>query len=209
MKKQKWISFVVAGMVAFVGAIAVPGLEVFAQAKFQPKTKIVHTLKKSPAYVIADITLEGMTEQVRLDRKIGTDGKYLVYVDLERYKFIKGKEGDLIVPKTPLPDDYPFTGITMEHRPTQKVDDSVKEVVTKLQSQYETVSTPEQVDEPVKGWMIKASSGSDWNSPRVKVYITKDKNGSYILSENYFVAASEGHSVRFDAMLNYFSPLKK
>lgn len=208
MKKQKWIALAVAGMVACVGAVSIPGSQAFAQNKFQQKTKIVHTLKKSPAYVIADIKIEGMIEKVRLDRKIGTDGKYLVYVDLERYKFIKGEEGDLIVPKTSLPDDFPFTGITIERRPTQKAEESVKEVITKLKAHYESVSTPVQVDGPVKGWKITASSGSDWNSPVVEVFVTKYKNGSYIVSKNFFAAAWEGHAVRFDAMLKYFSPLK-
>lgn len=166
--------------------------------------------KKAPAYMIVDLTIEGMTEKVRLDRQIGTDGKYAIYVDLERYQFIHGDDGDQIRPITQLPEEYPDVSILINHRPTQTPEQSIEKVMTDLHARFQTVSAPVKVKSPLNAWMIRASSGTNYNSPITKVYIVKDaKKGSYILTKNYFLVAEEGHGVRFDSMLKYFTVLKK
>ena len=67
-----------------------------------------------------------------------------------------------------------------------------------------TVKT-EAVTEPLEGYNLHGISGSEWDSPVTNVYVVDNQNdGSFVITEKYFLEAAEGHGARFYAMLQEF-----
>lgn len=149
-------------------------------------------------------TLEGMEEKKVLQREEGSKSEYVLYVDPEYYQIIHGETEDIIQPKEPLPKEYPEVSMTITQQKDQSPEEVVKAISSKLKTKYQ-VRSAEPVTEPVEGWRIYASAGQKWNSPVVQVYITTNgQKGSFIITQKYFLEASEGHGARFYHMLKEF-----
>lgn len=150
-------------------------------------------------------SIEGTDEKTDVSLQEGKDAKYIIYIDEERYKLIKGENSDIITTKEPLEDRYPE--VSMEIK--QIKDTSPKELVasleTKLATEYTKVTEAETGTEPIEGFKLHGISGSEWDSPVTNVYVVDNRNGgSFVITEKYFLEAAEGHGARFYAMLQQF-----
>lgn len=59
--------------------------------------------------------------------------------------------------------------------------------------------------EPIEGYWLHGTTGSEWNSKVVTAYVISNGNeGSFVITENYFLEAAEGHGARFHHMLESF-----
>ncbi|TJY41576.1 anti-sigma factor [Cohnella pontilimi] len=136
--------------------------------------------------------------------------RYVIYYDQERYKLEQQGGKDVITTTTPLPDKYPEVSFTIEQRPGIQPADAAADLEKQLAAGYAEVRKAEQVTEPIAGYRIYAQDGKDWNSKVMVVYVVDNgKQGSFVLTEKYFLEASEGHGSRFDQMLKEFKVLSE
>lgn len=148
--------------------------------------------------------IEGMPEDKEIvlqDTKSG----YIIYIDEERYKMIEEQDRDVIVPNPPLEDRYPEVSMSIE----QVEDETPEQAITRLQKelteQYATVKDPEAVTKPLTATLLSAIDGNQWDSPVAKIYVlSNERGGSFIITEKYFLEASEGHGARFYYALEQF-----
>jgi hypothetical protein len=149
--------------------------------------------------------IEGQTEEQNVHLKEGKDAEYVIYVDQERYAFKRGQQADMIVPDPPLEERYPEVSMEIRQVNDKSPELLIMEMEALLKEEFDDVTTPKQVDNPVSGWMIRGLEGSKWDSRLVKVYvISNKKQGSFVITQRYFLEAEEGHGARFDHMLKEF-----
>jgi len=92
----------------------------------------------------------------------------------------------------------------------QQVKDKKPETIaTELQKElsegYIKVENKGTVNVPIKALLIYANNGSKWNSTIIKYYLVDDaKGGTFIIKQQLFLEAEEGHGVRLDNMLKEF-----
>ncbi|MDN7246743.1 hypothetical protein QWY16_01710 [Planococcus shenhongbingii] len=155
------------------------------------------------------IHIEGMEEKVKMQLNKGKNEDYVIYIDEERYKMIKGEgdEPDVITTKEPLPEQYPEVLMTIEQVPEIDPDTLVDQVEADLKEEFPDLREVEQVTEPVEGYQLHgiANGGQKWDDPVVHAYvISNGQSGSFVITERYFLEAAEGHGARFYAMLQEF-----
>lgn len=155
-------------------------------------------------------SIEGEDEQTEVTKNEGTNVDYIIYVDEERYKMTKGEEKDIITTIEPLPERYPPVSleiIQIEDKAPEEVLENLKE---SLQQDFAELRDVEEVTEPVEGYLLHGIDGNEATSKVVHAYIISNgENGSFILQENYFLEAAEGHGARFYHMLESFEILKE
>jgi len=171
-----------------------------------------------------EISIEGQTEET--NQKLHQGGQaqenpnggsgeakkeaseYVIYYDQERYKLVEGQNKDIITTKEPLPDRYPDVSLTIAQYPEASPADMFAELEQQVQNNYADVKPAEQVAAPVSGYRIHALNGQEWNSEVTTVYVVSNgKQGSFVLTEKYFLEAAEGHGARFEQMLKEFRVL--
>jgi len=148
--------------------------------------------------------IEGMPEDKEIvlqDTKSG----YIIYIDEERYKMVEEQDRDIIVPNPPLDDMYPEVSMSIEQVEDETPEEAIVRLQKELAEQYATVKEPEAVTKPLNATLLSAIDGNEWNSPVSKVYVlSNEKGGSFIITEKYFLEASEGHGARFYYALEQF-----
>ena len=150
-------------------------------------------------------SIEGSKEDITVVLQEGNNAEYVIYIDEERYKFVKGENSDLITTKEPLEEKYPE--VSMEIKQYNKI--SPKEMVAiieeEIATKYTTVTETESITEPIIGYKLHGISGSEWNSPVINIYVVDNHlEGSFVITEKYFLEAAEGHGARFYAMVQQF-----
>jgi hypothetical protein len=149
--------------------------------------------------------IEGQTEEQDVQLNEGKDAEYVIYVDQERYVFERGQRSDMIVPNPPLEERYPEVSMEIKQVNDKSPEELIAETEAELKQEFDDVTVPKQVDSPVSGWMVRGLEGSKWDSRLVKVYvISNQKQGSFVITQRYFLEAEEGHGARFDHMLKEF-----
>ena len=149
-------------------------------------------------------SIEGSEEETDVNLQEGKDSEYIIYIDEERYKLVKGEESDVITTKEPLEERYPEVSMEIKQYKDVSPDTMISTLKTELASEYTKV-TAESVTEPLDGFKLHGISGSEWDSPVTNVYVIDNLNGgSFIITEKYFLEAAEGHGARFYAMLQEF-----
>ena len=149
--------------------------------------------------------IEGHDEKTNVQLNEGKDSEYVIYVDETRYKMMKGDDSDLITTKEPLPEQYP--DVTMQ---IKQVSDVIPEVLVKeyeaeLKKEFPELKAIEEVTEPVEGFLLHGINGNEANSVVVHAYVVSNgKEGSFVITEHYFLEAAEGHGARFHRMLESF-----
>jgi len=150
-------------------------------------------------------SIEGTEEETEVVLKEGKDAEYVIYMDEERYKLVKGESSDVITTKEPLEDRYPEVSMEIEQFKDVAPEDMVATLETEIASTYTKVTETENVTEPVEGYKIHGISGSEWDSPVTNVYVIDNRHGgSFVITEKYFLEAAEGHGARFYAILQEF-----
>lgn len=155
------------------------------------------------------VQIEGMEEKVIMHLNKGKDCDYVIYIDEEHYKMVKGEgdDPDAITTKEALPENFPEVSMTIEHVPDTAPEVLVKEFEAELKSEFPELEDVKQVTEPVEGYQLHgiANGGQQGNDPVVHAYvISNGQAGSFVITERYFLEAAEGHGARFYAMLTEF-----
>jgi uncharacterized protein YxeA len=146
--------------------------------------------------------IEGQDEETEVYLHEGKDSEYIIYVDEARYKIIKGEESDVITTIDPLPEKYPEVKMEITQVANEKPEDLVKKIEADLKVDYSELREIENVTEPVEGYLLHGINGSEWDSNVVHLYVISNGNeGSYVIREDYFLEAAEGHGARFHYML--------
>lgn len=152
------------------------------------------------------LEIEGVTEKADVVLEINEKHRYVIYVDDSRYKMEKSGESDKIVPLTDLEDKYPEVSMEI----VQVANSTIKEEMAKAEKNVKefglNVKRTKDVTVPMKGKVVKymTSDQQSWDSPVYKYYFFKTGANVFLVKQKYFFAASEGHGVRFDSMLESF-----
>jgi len=150
-------------------------------------------------------SIEGHDEAANVNLNEGTNSEYIIYVDETRYKMIRGKEVDIITTIDPLPEKYPEVTMEIKQVANEKPEDLVGKIEAELKIDFPELRAVETVTEPVEGYWLHGTTGSEWDSKVVTSYVLSNGNkGSFVITENYFLEAAEGHGARFHHMLESF-----
>ncbi|MDQ0861088.1 hypothetical protein [Bacillus sp. V2I10] len=132
--------------------------------------------------------------------------------DTNDYQIVEDKGKHIILPKDPLPRQYPKVLMEIEQIDDTSIVNEADKLHKSLSNDYKKVEPPKNISSPFKGvslFAIGGSGGTDWNDPVIRIYITSNQlDGVYIIKQHYFIEASEGHGARFDEMLNDFHIIK-
>ncbi|WP_416143899.1 hypothetical protein [Planococcus koreensis] len=183
-----------------------------------PATGEVSEPVKEPALPIEErfpaekelvVQIEGTEEKIIGRLTIGKNESYIIYIDEERYKMVAGQEADpdMIIPKEALPEGYPEVSMAILHTPDIAPADRAVELAEHLKSVFPDLKETEKVEEPVEGFLLHgiANGGQEWDDPVINAYVVSDgQQGSFTLSEKYFLEAAEGHGARFYSMAQEF-----
>lgn len=196
-KKNRISNFVKYGSIAAAVAIALGINTQFGQAAVG-KIKDLFVPNKAIKQ-----QLEGTKEQSNVTLK-ESSMKYIIYIDEERYtmQHLEGK--DKITAKIKA-ENAPEVFMEIQQVKDKKPEVIASELQKELMAKYEKVENKGTVNEPIKAKLIYASSGVQWNSPIVRYYLVDDtKTGTFIIKQQLFLEASEGHGVRLNNMLKEF-----
>lgn len=193
------IILITAAVLAIVFSITTkPGMAIIKGIKdmFVPEKEIIQSI-------------EGQDEPIDVHLNEGTNSEYVIYLDETRYKMIKGEEVDIITTIEPLPEKYPEVSMAIKQVTDTKPEDLVKKIEAELKADFPDLRAVETVTEPVEGYWLHGTTGNEWNSKVVTVYvISNGKEGSFVITENYFLEAAEGHGARFHHMLQSFKVIE-
>lgn len=185
-------SAAILALVMVFAAATQPGKAAFAKVKeiFVPKKVVVQEV-------------EGQKEKKEVNLQESSKG-YVIYFDEQMYTMTRTGTKDRIDPKQKdknLPDIY----MEIEQIKDKNVQTMTSELQGQLKAKYSNVRNIGAVTTPIKGNVLVAQSGNKWNDTVIKYYIIDNtKGGTFIIKQQYFVEASEGHGARFDNMLKEF-----
>lgn len=152
---------------------------------------------------VVKLQIEGNNEKQNVSLKEGS-AKYIIYIDEERYT-MESKDGkDKITPKVKA-KNYPevFMEIHQVKEKTPKA--MATEIEKQLKAKYKQVDNNGEVKEPLKAIHLDARSGVKSKDTVVNYYLVDNtKGGTFVIKQQYFVEASEGHGARFYGMLKEF-----
>lgn len=191
-----FVSAAAAAAILFLGTQSNIGQAAFSNIRdlFAPE-KTVH------------MTMEGTDEKINSALVEDDTTSFVIYIDKDRYKSVVENGVTKITPSVPLDDKYPNVSMTIKEvknvKPEKAIDNMKKEL-----KEFSTFRV-EKVNSPIHSTMITASNGNEWDSVVVKYYILSNgKNGSFIIKQEYFLEASEGHGARMDQMVKEFKIIK-
>lgn len=155
-------------------------------------------------------SIEGQDEETDVHLNEGTNADYVIYLDETRYKMINGEESDIITTIEPLPAQYPEVTMEIKQIADEKPEDLVGKIEAQLKKDFPALRAVEQVTDPIEGFWLHGTAGNDARSKVVTAYvISNGKAGSFVITENYFLEAAEGHGARFHHMLKSFEIVEK
>jgi len=203
LKKRSFLIFIIAtaSVVTFFTLLTDSGTEFIqgVQDRFPAKKEITQLI-------------EGMEEKADVHRNEGTVSDYVIYLDVTRYQMGKESESDKITPIEPLPDNYPEVFLEVKHLEHQPPEQVAKQSQMNLETELPDVAPipVETVTSPVEGYALHGAAGNEWNSKIIDIYIVPDgKEGSFLITANYFLEAAEGHGSRFYHMLESFEVIER
>lgn len=147
--------------------------------------------------------IEGTDEKNNVTLKESTM-KYIIYIDEERYTMQKVDGKDKITPKIKA-ENYPEVFMEIEQVKDKSPEAAASQIEKELKGKFKTVENMGQVKEPISAKLIKARTGVKAKDTVVNYYfVDNTKGGTFIIKQQYFMEASEGHGARFYAMLKEF-----
>lgn len=150
-------------------------------------------------------SIEGQDEETNVHLNEGTNADYVIYLDETRYKMMNSEDSDIITTIEPLPAQYPEVTMEIKQVADETPEDLVSKIETELKKDFPGLRAVETVTEPVEGFWLHGVAGNDSKSKVVTAYvISNGKQGSFVITENYFLEAAEGHGARFHHMLKSF-----
>lgn len=149
--------------------------------------------------------IEGMDEETDVQLNEGTNAEYVLYIDETRYKLINGDSEDIITTIDPLPEGYPEVTMEIKQVLDTQPEVLVKNIESVLKQDFPDLREIEEVIEPVRGFQLHGAAGNEAKSKIVNAYvISNEKDGSFVITQYYFLEAAEGHGARFHHMLESF-----
>jgi len=150
-------------------------------------------------------SIEGENEETQLQLSEGKNSEYVIYVDETRYKQIRNETSDIITPIIPVPANYPDVTMEIRQIPDEEPEVLVSKIEAELKKEFPELLEVEEVTEPVKGFQLHGSAGNKAESKIVNAYvISNGKEGSFVITQFYFLEAAEGHGARYYHMLKTF-----
>lgn len=147
--------------------------------------------------------IEGTDNQTELNLKESIMN-YVIYVDDKAYSMLQENGKDKIVAKVKA-SNAPEVFMEIEQIKGEKPEIVASKIEKELKTIYKTVENKGTVNTPTKGILIYANSGTKWNSTVVKYYlIDNTKGGTFVIKQQLFLEAEEGHGTRLDNMLKEF-----
>ena len=201
-KKKQMISIIIATAAAL---LIVFSLESDKGTAFMKGIKDLFVSEKEVSQ-----NIEGKDEKTEVILNEGKDSEYIIYIDETRYKMTKSGDTDIITTIEPLPEKYPEVSMEIKQVANEKPDDLVKKLETELKNDFPELREIENVTDPVEGFLLHGAAGNQADSKIVHAYvISNEKEGSFIITGNYFLEAAEGHGARFHRMLESFEIVVK
>lgn len=147
--------------------------------------------------------VEGMDEDSNVALKEGS-AKYIIYIDEERYTMTKMDGKDKIAAKI-KGENTPEVFMEISQVEGKKPDAIASEIEEELKEKYQKVENRGKVNYPLKSTLIYANSGMNFNSTVIRYYLADNtKGGTFVIKQQLFVEAEEGHGARMDNMLKEF-----
>jgi hypothetical protein len=147
--------------------------------------------------------IEGMGSKDNLSLKEGSS-KYIIYIDEERYTMEQVNGKDRILPKAKAAN-LPAVAMEIELVKDKTPETMAAEIQNQLKGKFSTVQNKGAVKAPVSGILVYANTGIKSDDTIVKYYLVDNgKGGTFVIRQQYFVEAEEGHGARFDNMLKEF-----
>ncbi|MBE6068102.1 MAG: hypothetical protein E7211_10505 [Clostridium lundense] len=147
--------------------------------------------------------VEGMDEDSNVALKEGS-AKYIIYIDEERYTMTKMDGKDKIAAKI-KGENTPEVFMEISQVEGKKPDAIASEIEEELKGKYQKVENRGNVNYPLKSTLIYANSGMNFNSTVIRYYLVDNtKGGTFVIKQQLFVEAEEGHGARMDNMLKEF-----
>lgn len=148
--------------------------------------------------------LEGNKEKAIVELNTSKIG-YAMYIDKETYKLEQLEGRDKITPiyisEAKLPEVY----MEIRHLPATESAGLAAQLEQELKDKGFEIRNSAEVTDPIAGTEIRAVNGNAWDSTVIQHYIVNDgKDGVFLITEQYFMEASEGHGARFYHMLKDF-----
>ncbi|ASN03547.1 hypothetical protein [Virgibacillus necropolis] len=152
------------------------------------------------------LEIEGQTEQTDVMLETNEDNRYIIYVDDSRYKMESSEESDKIVPLIELEDKYPEVSMEIIQVANTTIEEEIAKAKQEVKEYGLNVKRTVDVTAPMEGKVVKymTEGPQNWDSLVYKYYFLKAGTNLFLVRQKYFFAASEGHGVRFDSMLESF-----
>lgn len=149
--------------------------------------------------------IEGVDEEVEVELNEGKNADYVIYVDETRYKLTSRDTSDIITPVHPVPKNYPEVTMEIKQVQNEKPEILIEKIAADLKKEFSELGEIEAVKEPVIGFKVHGKAGNNADSKIVTVFvISNGKEGSFVITQRYFLEAAEGHGARFHQMLKSF-----
>jgi hypothetical protein len=151
--------------------------------------------------IVQDI--EGQKEDTKVNLNEGPG--YVIYVDESMYHVVKQDGKDRIVPNVDPGDNLPEVYMEIQRVANKSPQEMAAQLETELKSSFETVENYGIVEDPVESISLHARNGLKHDSTIVRYYLVDDKQGgTFVIKQQYFLEAAEGHGARFYHMLREF-----
>lgn len=151
--------------------------------------------------IVQDI--EGQKEDTKVNLNEGPG--YVIYVDEEMYRLVKQDGKDRIVPKLEPSNNLPEVYMEIQRVANKSPQEMAAQLERELKSSFETVENYGLVKDPIESIELHARSGLKPDSIVVTYYLVDDKHGgTFVIKQQYFLEAAEGHGARFYHMLKEF-----
>jgi len=158
---------------------------------FEPEKKIVDEI-------------EGMPEDINGKLQESTMG-YVLYYDQDRYMVVS-EDGIDRIETIEKPENYPPVFMEISQDTERTPEELAAEWEEKLKAEFVKVKNYGWVDWPLDSIMLYANTGNNWNDTVVKYYfVDNTQGGTFVIKQQLFFEASEGHGVRLDNALKEFT----
>jgi len=151
--------------------------------------------------IVQDI--EGQKEDTKVNLNEGPG--YVIYVDESMYKLVKQDGKDRIVPKVDPGNNLPEVYMEIQRVADKSPQEMATQLEAELRSSFESVDNYGVVKEPIESISLHARAGLEPDSTIVNYYLVDDnQGGTFVIKQQYFLEAAEGHGARFYHMLKEF-----
>ncbi len=132
---------------------------------------------------------------------------FVIYVDPEHYEMHEEDGVSYIRPVGGGAENLPVCGMEIRHLADSTPEVAAASIRAELAAVWASVTELQDWQEP-QGLFFGVAEGTAWDDAQEEHYFVSDgQNGTFHLTVQYFMEASEGHGVRLASMLRTFTVL--